>query len=153
MKLHEKLRLTRRHLGLTQAQMAKKMNVSSRSITNYESGVRIPGADYIANYSKVTGVAPDYFLSDITHLPALGPNPVDSFVSNQPLAPDEGRAKAEQLLSEVNMLFAGGELDSHDRDSFFRAVSDIYFESRARSDRSAAPTREKPPADPRPSKK
>ncbi len=149
MKLHEKLRSTRRHLGLTQAQMAEKMNVSSRSITNYESGARIPGADYIANYSKVTGVAPDYFLSDATHLPVTGPNPGAAFVANQSLDPDEGRAKAEQLLSEVNMLFAGGELDSRDRDSFFRAVSDIYFESRARSDRSDAPARDKSPADPR----
>lgn len=125
MKLHQKLRQIRRQLGLTQAQLAEKMGVSTRTITNYESGNRIPGADYIARFSELTGVTSDYFLNK--HLQETYPGRMRSH--NRTTTPEESRAKMDLLLAEIAALFTGGGLNARDKENFLRAVGDIYFKS------------------------
>ena len=44
-----------------------------------------------------------------------------------------GKKQAEQILKQAQGLFAGGELDEEDRDAFFRAMTDIYFDAKERA--------------------
>jgi hypothetical protein len=41
-----------------------------------------------------------------------------------------GSKQAKEVLTNVQALFAGGELPEEDQDEFFRMVTEIYFEAK-----------------------
>lgn len=65
MKFGEKLRLSRKHKGLTQAELAKRSGLSLRTIISYEKGETYPQKpeNYLA-LSTVLGVPGSYLLAD-----------------------------------------------------------------------------------------
>jgi transcriptional regulator with XRE-family HTH domain len=117
----EKLRQARKAKGLTQAELAKSAGLGLRSIINYEQGVSYPR--YRKTYSvlaEILGVDADYL-----H------NENDDFVADAQAAHGtRGRKQAQQLMSEVTGLFAGGDLSEDDKDEFLRAVQEAYWESK-----------------------
>lgn len=119
----EKLRAARLEAHLTQEELAGILGITSRSLVNYETGKRIPPAEVIAKISKTFQKGVDYLYSS-----------EDIFVEK---AGEQygahGRVKAKQLVADAAGLFAGGELDEEDKEAFFKAISDIYFESKARA--------------------
>jgi transcriptional regulator with XRE-family HTH domain len=60
MELREKLKLIRVHLGLTQDQMAEKLDIISKSrrsrISEWESGRREPKRDTLIKYADSSGI-------------------------------------------------------------------------------------------------
>ena len=52
----------RERLGLTQAELADKVNVSQKSISKYERGDRQPNFETITKLANVFGVSIDYLL-------------------------------------------------------------------------------------------
>ena len=42
----------------------------------------------------------------------------------------KGRHDAVELVDEIGALFAGGKLDDDDKDKVFKAISDIYWQSK-----------------------
>ena len=117
----EKLRQARKAKGLTQAELAKSAGLGLRSIINYEQGVSYPR--YRKTYrvlAEILGVDADYL-----H------NENDDFVADAKAAHGtRGRRQAQQLMSEVTGLFAGGDLSEDDKDEFLRAVQEAYWESK-----------------------
>lgn len=117
----EKLRQARKAKGLTQAELAKSAGLGLRSIINYEQGVSYPR--YRKTYSvlaEILGVDADYL-----H------NENDDFVADAQAAHGtRGRRQAQELMSEVTGLFAGGDLAEEDMDEFLRAVQDAYWEAK-----------------------
>ncbi len=56
--------------GLSQEELAEKMNVSRQSVSKWESGSSIPSLDKIVELSKIYGISTDYLLKDeIEELP------------------------------------------------------------------------------------
>ena len=41
-----------------------------------------------------------------------------------------GKAQANYLIESAQALFAGGELAEEDKEAFFRAVTELYFDSK-----------------------
>lgn len=65
--LSEKIRMLREELNLTQSQLAEKLNIATSSISQYESGDRIPSDDIKIKLAEFFDVSLDFLLglSDI----------------------------------------------------------------------------------------
>lgn len=65
MSLAEKLVVLRKQSGLTQMELAEKLNVSRQAISRWEVGAAIPGTDNLKVLSNIYGVSIDYLLGDV----------------------------------------------------------------------------------------
>ena len=50
---------------------------------------------------------------------------------------------AQQLVNEIGGLFAGGRLKEEDRDKVFKAISDLYWESKEMNKKYSSKKKEK----------
>ncbi len=118
MEFCEKLRLLRKNAGMTQEDLAKKLQISKRTIVYYEQGIRIPRFPEIYQVlGEIFGVTPEY----------LQDNTQDTSAAN----PDNGMEEAAQIISQVKALFAGGKLSEQDRDAVMRELQEVYWEIKA----------------------
>ncbi|MCD8154736.1 MAG: helix-turn-helix domain-containing protein [Clostridiales bacterium] len=62
--LSEKLLTLRTRAGLSQEELAEKLNVSRQSVSKWECGASIPGIDKILEISRIYGISTDYLLKD-----------------------------------------------------------------------------------------
>lgn len=114
----EKLKYHRQQIGLSQSELAKKAGLGTNTIGNYETGKTYPKDRQIYKLlAEILGVDPDYL-----H------NENDDFIMEaQKQYGSRGKKQAEQLLSEINGLFAGGDLADDDMDEFMRAVQESFW--------------------------
>jgi transcriptional regulator with XRE-family HTH domain len=118
MDFSERLREKRTQANLTQAELAKEVGVSSRTIQNYELGKRMPvNMDITRRIADVLNTTPDDLLG------SRGVLVVE--------AQQKGGAKAardiEELVGEVTGLFAGGQLSEDALDGAMKALNDAYW--------------------------
>ena len=75
--LAEKIALLRRRCGLSQEELADRMQVSRQSVSKWESGTSIPDLEKILRLSALFGVSTDFLLKDELDERALpdGPGP------------------------------------------------------------------------------
>ena len=62
--LSEKLYRLRKNSGLSQEQLAEKLNVSRQAISKWESGTAVPESEKLVTISNYFGVSVDYLLKD-----------------------------------------------------------------------------------------
>ncbi len=124
MKFCEKLKGLRREKGISQQAFAEIIGVSYRAYQNYEAGKAYPRQTSV--YSKIAaefGVSVDYLLSE-----------EDKYIID---ARERGGASSadevNELVSRVGGLFAGGELSQDDKDKVLRAITELYWEAKEKS--------------------
>ena len=117
----EKLKKLRTDAKMSQSELADKLGVTRRSIIYYESGTRYPKTrDIIVNIASVFNVSVDYLVSD-----------KDEFIiSAYAQYGAGGQSEALRLVEHIGALFAGGSLGDDDKDKVFKAIGDIYWESK-----------------------
>lgn len=59
-----RIRIMRKSLGLTQADLAKKIGVTKQAITTYETGIREPSFKNLIKLSRVLNVTTDWLLGE-----------------------------------------------------------------------------------------
>lgn len=64
MSLAEKLVTLRKQKGLTQMDLAERLNVSRQTISKWEAGVAVPRTDNLRALGELYGVSVDYLLDD-----------------------------------------------------------------------------------------
>lgn len=64
MKLSEKILTLRKRQGMSQEELAERLNVSRQAISRWEVGSAQPDASNILQLSKLFGVSADYLLND-----------------------------------------------------------------------------------------
>lgn len=64
MKLSDKIIGLRKSNGMSQEELAEKLDVSRQAISRWESGTSMPDANNILQLSKLFGVTTDYLLND-----------------------------------------------------------------------------------------
>ena len=64
MKLEEKLASLRKAKGLSQLQLAEKMNVSRQAISKWEGGTAVPSTDNLKYLGRLYDVPLEYLLND-----------------------------------------------------------------------------------------
>ena len=67
MMLSEKILKLRKEKGLSQEELAEKLNVSRQAVSRWESGTALPDALNIVQISKLFGVSTDYLLNEAYH--------------------------------------------------------------------------------------
>ena len=64
MKLGDKILMLRKKVGMSQEQLAEKLDVSRQAISRWELGSALPDANNIRQLSRVFAVSADYLLND-----------------------------------------------------------------------------------------
>ncbi|WP_298945437.1 XRE family transcriptional regulator [uncultured Campylobacter sp.] len=64
MDLGKKIRIAREERGLNQAELASKLNITSRTLQNYEYGTSIPDIKIVQEMAKIFEIQVSYFLDE-----------------------------------------------------------------------------------------
>lgn len=117
----EKLRELRKEEGLTQEALAAEMDITKRTLINYESGRCYPKqTEIIMRLAKRFSVSADYLMDEADEFVALAGECHGA----------RGMEQARELVAEVSGLFAGGELQECDKDALLRAIMDAYWDAK-----------------------
>lgn len=93
MSFSEKLKLLRKEKGLSQIELAKKLNISRQSISNYENGLRFP------NDEKLIVKISDFFNVSIDYL--FGKTNIRNFNSYIVKEKDETYCNKNKVIEEL----------------------------------------------------
>ena len=116
----EQVRKLRNEKGLTQQQLAEELNITKRTIINYEGGKSYPTTEALPRIAK-------FFEVSINELM----NEEDEFIAEaNKRGGYRGKRGAKQLIAEVSGLFAGGSLSESDKDAVMRALQEAYWEAK-----------------------
>jgi transcriptional regulator with XRE-family HTH domain len=117
----EKVRSLRQKKELSQTALASEIGVSMRTVQNYEANCGFPKSTEIAfKLSKALDVSYEYLMG----------NEGDFVIEAQVKYGYKGRKDAQELINDFGGLFAGGELSENDKDAVFKALTDIYWETK-----------------------
>lgn len=124
MKFSDKIRALRKHQNLTQQELAKKLNVTLRTVANYESGVSYPKKrDMYKELADALKVNTNYLLTED-----------EEFILQAKEQYGSGSARqAKILISELTALFSGGKLDEEDKDEMMKAIQEAYWISKKKT--------------------
>jgi len=137
--LGENIKKLRELRGVTQAELARYVGVGKTTISNYETGYSTPDTEILTKIADFFSITTDYLLGR--------PNATLPLTTFDELSSQEhhflnesgakfgvrGRRQAEILLERIRTMFDRGEIPEEDRDEFFRAVSDIYFDAKEKN--------------------
>ena len=120
----EKIKNMRLEKGYTQEELAEMVDVSKRTIINYEQGRCYPKqTEILAKFAEVFCVPVDYLFTD-----------EDRYVQE---ASERGGSSAAQdvarLLASAGAMFAGGTLSEDDKDKVIRKLNELYWDSREKN--------------------
>lgn len=130
MSFGEKLKALRIQAGISQAELARRLGVTERSIYNYETNARYPkGQEVLRGIAETFGVTADYLLDDspVRAAPAAREEERYFVEAAAESFGQKGRQEAARLLEEAGAMFAGGALSEEDKDAFFQSITQAYF--------------------------
>lgn len=122
----EKLKDARESLDISQAELARKVGLSQRSITAYENENTIPRGNTIKKLARVLNVSVEYLLNEEESDSQANK---DKNVFMDIVRENYGRkgaGEAKALLEQNKALFAGGDLSQEAKDAFFEALMIAY---------------------------
>ncbi len=121
MKFGDKLKAARLSAGLTQTQLASLVNLTKRTIINYETGTSYPRDRKIYNIlSESLRVELNYLLTEDEEFITEAGSKYGS----------RGENEARELLARTSAMFAGGDLDDNDKLSFLLEIQQLYLQSK-----------------------
>lgn len=122
----DRIKQLREHSGMTQAELGKKIGVSDRVIGYYESNQRFPRKqEVIIKLANEFNVTVDYLMG--TSDREKDPTSTVLYESSIPQSPP---VQVETLISNLELLFAGGQLAEKDKDKVYQAITEIYIDSK-----------------------
>lgn len=134
MKIGDKIKESRKKAGLTQKELAERVNVTTRCIQYYEGNIRKPQTtEIIIKLAAALNVEVNYFLSE-RELEIMRENEMFLGEAERKYG-KSGKAQAKQIIENAQALFAGGELEEEDKEAFFRAITELYFDSKKNNGR------------------
>ena len=134
MEFKDRLKEARQKAGLSQAELARRAEITERTVQNYELGSRKPRNMEVAQkLADALEISVSYLLGSAnTHIVT---------------AYDRGGASAardvESLVSEISGLFAGGVLDEEEKDAVMAALTRAYWDAKEENKKFAARGKEK----------
>lgn len=97
-----KIKILRKVRGLTQQQLAEKLNVGRATVSNYEIGRRQPRLNELERIAAVLGVGLDYF----------GVTPSD----------------ITDLIARAKLLFNDENISAADKEKIYKEIMKIYLD-------------------------
>ena len=127
----EKLQNARLALNLSQLELGEKVGVSERSIYSYEQTGVFPRKTVIKKLADALSVSVTY-LCDENETDKLKNIDEDYFFGEVKSKYGlKGAKEAQEVISRVSALFAGGELDEDAKEVFYQSLMEVYLESKA----------------------
>lgn len=126
----EKLKQIRLSQNLAQRDLAKMTGISERSLYTYEQTGIIPRGSNLQKIAQALHIPVGYLMEETEPEPV---RPADSDTdSADAKAAYAARSlrEANEILSRAAALFTGDELDDDAKDTFFRALMEVYLESK-----------------------
>lgn len=74
----DRIKQKRRKLGLTQAELGEKLNITDRAVSKWEQGEGDPNLSIIPDIAKILGVSLDYLLLGKEEEPAITLDDMDA---------------------------------------------------------------------------
>lgn len=122
----DRIKQLREHSGMTQAELGKKIGVSDRVIGYYELNQRFPRKqEVIIKLANEFNVTVDYLMGTSDREKDL-----TSTVLYESSIPQSPPVPVETLISNLELLFAGGQLAEKDKDKVYQAITEIYIDSK-----------------------
>lgn len=100
------LQKARKNAGYTQQELAEKLGVSVRTITNWEAGDRSPSLEALVTLAKILGVSTDYLLGNETRPQADAAQPDDIAAHTDSEMSPELKAEIEEIARKVFEKYA-----------------------------------------------
>lgn len=99
-----KLTDLRKEHGLSQLEMAEKLNVSRQSISKWELGTAVPSVDNLKSLRALFGVSIDYLLDDTMEVPDKGGEPEPAIPAPEAPMPQTGKTHIKLILAGLAVL-------------------------------------------------
>ena len=132
----EKLRQSRKRVRLSQSQLAERVGVTQRSMTNYECGRDVPRRKTLRKMAEELHVTVEYLTNDAVDDPQAGRLREERLTTARALFGRRGEQEMNELMERNAAFFAGGSVDQEAKDAFFDALMTAYItcknEARAR---------------------
>lgn len=125
MELKDRIAGIRKYKGLTQAELAQKIGMTTRAIQNYESGNRIPKSAVLDKIAEGLGVSVDELASEDDKFIIKATEQYGS----------RGKVDAQQLIENANALFAGGDITEEDKTYVMEALQEAYWRAKIKNKR------------------
>ena len=125
MELKDRIAGIRKYKGLTQAELANKIGMTTRAIQNYESGNRIPKSAVLEKIAEGLGVTLDDLASEDDKFVIQATEQYGS----------RGKVDAQQLIENANALFAGGDITEEDKTYVMEALQEAYWRAKIKNKR------------------
>lgn len=125
MELKDRIAGIRKYKGLTQAELAQKIGMTTRAIQNYESGNRIPKSAVLDKIAEGLGVSVDELASADDKFIIQATEQYGS----------RGKVDAQQLIENANALFAGGDISEEDKTYVMEALQEAYWRAKIKNKR------------------
>ena len=132
----EKLRQSRKRVRMSQSQLAERVGVTQRSMTNYECGRAVPRRKTLRKMAEELHVTVEYLTNDAVDDPQAGRLREERLTTARALFGRRGEQEMNELMERNAAFFAGGSVDQEAKDAFFDALMTAYItcknEARAR---------------------
>ena len=130
MTLGEKIKTARKAKGLTQVQLAEKINVSIRTVKAYENNEQQPRQGNLYMLARVLRVSIKYLTDETCVDPTEDLEKDGYIIQARELHGTRGAHDVQELLDDNAALFAGGELSDCEKDMFFQTIMEMYLDSK-----------------------
>mgnify|MGYP002626667380 CR=1 FL=1 len=118
MEFGEKIKQLRKENNLTQEELAKAVGLSARAIQSYEQkNVKPRKIEIYKKLADVLGVDISVLMTDEEEF----------VVKAQEKYGSRGARDAEELVSRISGLFAGGEVSEEAKDEVMQAIQNAYW--------------------------
>lgn len=127
----QKVKEARLALNLSQTELAKMTGISERSLYTYEQLGTIPRMSNVKKLAEALNVTTAYLL-DNDEVDKQSHIDEELFVSAAKSQYGyRGAKEAQDVIGRTRALLAGGDLDDDAKEVFFRALMEVYLESKA----------------------
>ena len=122
MKFGEKLKKLRTEKNITQKELADLSGITCRTIQNYEITDKLPKSrETYCRLANALGVEVSVLMGEDEEFLLEANGKYGS----------RGERQARAILSQVEGLYAGGDLSDEDKEAFNRALQEAYWQAKA----------------------
>jgi transcriptional regulator with XRE-family HTH domain len=135
----EKVKEARRSLNLSQAELAEKTGISERSLYTYEQLGTIPRKSNIKKIADALNVTVAYLMDGDETDKQSNMDEELFLAAAKSQYGYKGAKEAQEVIGKTKALLAGGDLDDEAKDVFFRALMEVYLQSKAEASEKFTP--------------
>ena len=131
MTIGEKIKLLRKRVGMTQAELAERLAVTTRAVIYFEKNQRHPSDEAIKKLAEIYEIPEEVLADDRKDLELTKE---EKFIKRAKSEDNKrGKTEAEKFLEKCRVFFAGGSVSDEDMDLVFESLTEIFFDAKRKA--------------------